>query len=292
MHVGMHVDVPGGALHVAVDGEGPPVVMLMGAGAPGRVWQAHHAPALRALGYSTWVVDWRGTGRSSPWAAGYSWAACVDDVDAVLGEIGPGPAAIVGTSMGARVAVHLAERRPDDVAALVLLALGDEPGPAGELYARAVARYSGEAGHAGQAGHAGRDRDVWAAIQALALSPATLRDPVRGRDFVDMLTISEPPRGASAHFGSAIGAEPVARAAARVRCPAHVVAFADDIIAPVGAVSRLAAAFPRGTLRTVPDAGHLGYLEQEEATAAVIADALAGTFPVRGPAHREAAARG
>lgn len=264
----MRVTSPHGEIHVAVEGSGPDVLMLMGAGAPGRVWEAGQAPGLRDAGFRTWVVDWRGTGRSGPWGPREEWTACVDDARAVLDaaeESGAGPFAVVGTSMGARVTLHLAASEPRRVVLAVAMALGDRPGPAGELYARATASCASY----------DVDESVWAAVQAMSLSPATLGDPVRGRDYIDMLSLSSPPDGCTGHFLSRSG-DPggVARVAAGVRCPVWCVAFADDVIAPPEAVRALVGCVPGSEYREIPDAGHIGYLEQPAATQTVLREAL------------------
>lgn len=264
----MRVASPHGEIHVAVEGGGPDVLMLMGAGAPGRVWEAGQAPGLRDAGFRTWVVDWRGTGRSGPWGPCEDWTACVDDARAVLDaaeESGAGPFAVVGTSMGARVTLHLAASEPRRVVLAVAMALGDRPGPAGELYARAMASCMSR----------GVDESVWAAVQAMSLSPATLRDPVRGRDYIDMLSLSSPPEGCGGHFASGDGEpEEAVRIAETVKCPLWGVAFADDVIAPPETVRSLVGRVPRSEYREIPDAGHIGYLEQPTATQAVLREAL------------------
>nr|WP_255549429.1 alpha/beta hydrolase [Corynebacterium sp. TAE3-ERU12] len=244
--------------------------MLMGAGAPGKVWEVDYASTLRSSGYTTWVLDWRGTGASAAWNPGESWTSCVEDALSVLDTMGQAPVAIVGTSMGARVALHLAARRPEAISMLVLLALGDRVTPAGELYARAV-RGCVETVIA---------PDVWAAVQALALSPATLSNPIRSRDFIDMLSISNPPRGSTAHFDMAEDASDTCAMLGKIGCPVWVIGYVDDIIAPPERVASLAARLRSAHYHQIADAGHLGYLERRAETLKVILRALGEDHPV------------
>lgn len=95
-------------------GEGPPLVLLHGFG--GGAWNfAELAP--RLAGRRVVVPDLPGHGGSSALAAP-TMAGLADAVAWLVDE----PAVVVGHSMGAVVALRLAERHPDLVAGLVLAA--------------------------------------------------------------------------------------------------------------------------------------------------------------------------
>jgi len=115
------VSAPDGArLHVSEQGTGRPVLLVQGLGYAGWAWR-HQATAVAQVARAV-VLDNRGTGRSDATPGPYSIDLLADDAAAVLDDRGAGPAAVVGASMGGFVAQRLAQRRPDLVDALVLVA--------------------------------------------------------------------------------------------------------------------------------------------------------------------------
>jgi 3-oxoadipate enol-lactonase len=106
-------------LHHEVAGAGPPVVLIHEGICDSRMWD----PQWELFQRSHRVVrlDLRGFGRS-PYVTGkFSHAG---DVIAVLDELGLGPAALVGVSLGGGTALQVAVARPDLVNALVLVGSG------------------------------------------------------------------------------------------------------------------------------------------------------------------------
>lgn len=98
-------------------GEGPPVVLLHGLSATRRnVVQGSRA--LLRRGYRLIAYDARGHGASSP-APSYTYPDLVEDLEAVLAELGVERAALVGSSMGAATGMAFALRHPERAAALV-----------------------------------------------------------------------------------------------------------------------------------------------------------------------------
>ena len=92
-------------------------VLLLHAGiADSRMWQPQ-VEALQMAGYRVLVPDLRGFGQRVLEPAPFSY---VRDVEALL----DGPTAVVGSSLGGRVALELAVYRPDLVERLVLIAPG------------------------------------------------------------------------------------------------------------------------------------------------------------------------
>lgn len=104
-------------LHTSEHGEtGSPVVFLHGLFGQGRNWtQIGKALADR---HRAVLVDLPHHGRS-PWAEEFSYGAMAEEVAALLTE--QGPSAVVGHSMGAKVAMLVALRRPDLVERLCVV---------------------------------------------------------------------------------------------------------------------------------------------------------------------------
>ncbi len=102
--------------------EGQAVVLIHGFGGSTFTWR-HTVPALLAAGYRVIALDLRGFGLSDKsFEADYSHAAQADFVVRVLADLGIEQARVVGHSLGGSVSLHLAERHPDRVRGLVLVA--------------------------------------------------------------------------------------------------------------------------------------------------------------------------
>jgi pimeloyl-ACP methyl ester carboxylesterase len=99
-------------------GDGPPLVLVHGAGEDGRVWQ----PQLTELSSDFTVVAWDepGAGRSSDLPAGFRLADYADTLAALLEALALAPAYVAGISWGGTVVLELYRRRPELVAALIL----------------------------------------------------------------------------------------------------------------------------------------------------------------------------
>ena len=99
--------------------DGPAVVLIHGFGSHLGVWQSV-LPALD--GYRVLRLDLLGFGDSSRRPGDYTPEAQADAVLAAMDAAGIGDAAVVAHSMGATIALTLADRDPDRVSRLVLLA--------------------------------------------------------------------------------------------------------------------------------------------------------------------------
>ncbi|MFD9734606.1 alpha/beta fold hydrolase [Umezawaea sp. NPDC059074] len=239
-----------------VAGEGELVVLVMGTGSPGGVWRAHQVPALVAAGYRVATFDNRGIPPTDECAGGFTVADMVGDTAALIEHLGGGPARVAGTSLGARVTQELALARPDLVSHAALLATYGRPDPVRDSLSLGE-RELHDAGVKLPA-------KFHAAITALRyLSPATLVDPVRARDWLDLFEFG----------GSSVGAGTRAQMALndftdrlaeyrRITVPCLVIGFTDDRTLPPHLAREVAAAIPGSRYTEVADAGHLGYLEQ------------------------------
>jgi len=109
----------GHRIGLSVCGEGVPLVMVHGVIAEGMLY-ARTLRRLAGAGFKVFAVDSAGHGRTGGLGRkGWSWDAYVDLHDQVLDELGIERAVLVGHSMGGRVVVDLAARRPERAIAVV-----------------------------------------------------------------------------------------------------------------------------------------------------------------------------
>ena len=115
----MRLETNGASLNVEVQGSGPPLMLLHGFTGCGRTWAPFLGPW---AGFKTIAVDLLGHGKSdSPSEAGrYDMQACLDDLGAVLDAIGVEKPALLGYSLGGRIALNFALRYPDRLSLLIL----------------------------------------------------------------------------------------------------------------------------------------------------------------------------
>jgi pimeloyl-ACP methyl ester carboxylesterase len=113
------LDVGTTTLSALVDGEedAPPVLLLHGLGEQAQTWNA--VAAALSDTHRTIAVDLRGHGASGRPGV-YSTALMADDLLTAIDRLGYRSVTLVGHSLGALVAVLVAERRPDLVRRLVL----------------------------------------------------------------------------------------------------------------------------------------------------------------------------
>lgn len=105
------------AIHLSGPPDAPPVVLLHGLGEQASDWDA--VAAALAPEFRVVAPDLRGHGASGR-PGEYSYELMAGDVVAALDGLGYGAVRLVGHSMGALVALLIAERHPDRVERLVL----------------------------------------------------------------------------------------------------------------------------------------------------------------------------
>ena len=267
-------------LRYEVAGEGELVVLVMGTGSPGRVWQLHQVPALVAAGYRVATFDSRGVMAGSPGDSrggpeagieGMTIDDLVGDVAALVEHLGGGPARVVGTSLGARVAQELALARPDLVRQLVAMAAHARLDPVQRMLTRGEELLHDE--------KVQLPAPFRAAVNAvLNLSPETLRDQPRVTDWLDILELTAAPTTAGGRAELAISSQLADRREAyrTITVPTLVIAFADDVMVPAFLGREVADAIPGARYAEVPGTGHFGYLERPEEVNRLMLDFFAG----------------
>jgi len=128
-----------------VDGaaDAPVVVLSNSLGATRSMWDPQ-VPGL-AERYRVVTYDTRGHGDSPAPAGPYSLDDLVDDLVALLDEVGAARAHVAGLSLGGMTAMRLAAREPDRVHRLALLCTSAKADPQGFLDRAAAARSGGTA---------------------------------------------------------------------------------------------------------------------------------------------------
>jgi epoxide hydrolase 4 len=115
------VQAGGVGLHVAIAGEGPPIVLLHGFPENWTSWR-HQFPALVEAGFSVWAPDLRGYNLSDrpPAREAYRLRHLIDDVAAVVRATGAPRAHIGGHDWGGVIAWTFAGHQPALVDKLVI----------------------------------------------------------------------------------------------------------------------------------------------------------------------------
>jgi pimeloyl-ACP methyl ester carboxylesterase len=122
---GRRIEANGLSFHVAVEGEGQPVLLLHGFPDSSYLWR-NQIPALVGAGYRVIAPDLRGYGESDkpqdPKA--YAMRTIHADLEGILGELGVDRSHVVGHDWGAAVAWSWAGWQPQRVDRLVAVSVG------------------------------------------------------------------------------------------------------------------------------------------------------------------------
>ncbi|WP_181786314.1 alpha/beta fold hydrolase [Streptomyces phytophilus] len=246
-------------------GTGPPVVMVTGTGAPGRIWRTHQVPALTAAGHRVITVDNRGMPPSDPCPEGFTLADMAADTAGLIEHLGLAPCRVVGFSLGASIVQELLLARPELVRQAVLMA------PTGRADGLISAMTAAELDLC-DSGVKLPPRYA-AYVNALQnLSPRTLNDEATLRDWLDVFEMTAVDMSAFRGqlelqtTGDRLGAY------AHISCPCLVIGFGDDLVIRPHLSREVAAAIPGGAYVEIPGCGHYGYLEKPDTVNAAVLD--------------------
>jgi 2-succinyl-6-hydroxy-2,4-cyclohexadiene-1-carboxylate synthase len=252
-----------------VSGEGPPVTLLHGFTQSGRSWR--EVISLMPTGWMWIVPDLRGHGetQTKP-GAPCTMDACTADLEALWDHLGVESTHLAGYSMGGRLALHVAARRPQRI--LSLLTIGAHAGL--EEDAR-DGRRRGDDALAQRIETEGLEAFVkyWSGLPLFAgierRGPSFVAQ-VRAERMNNHVTgLADSLRG----MGAGV-MEPVWDELAHVPFRCTFVAGQLDH-GYVASARRLASTVPNGSVEVVQRAGHAVHLERPEAFARVLADHLA-----------------
>jgi 3-oxoadipate enol-lactonase len=232
-------------------------VLLLHAGiADSRMWRPQ-IEVLEAAGYPVIAPDLRGYGERRLEPAQFSH---LRDAEALL----DGPAAVVGNSLGGRVALELALHRPDLVERLVLIAPGL---PGWEWSEETRAGWDAEEA-AFEAGdfEAAAEAAVRLWVDGPNRSPDDVDPDLRAQVTAMVLRSYELQEGAweaDAREEDVLD-PPVGERLGEIRCPTLVLVGADDVADMRAIAEHLAASIGDARLVSVAGATHLPSLERAE----------------------------
>lgn len=253
----MGVDPGPSVIFHEVAGEGEPVVFLHAGIADSRMWDPQW---VTFDGYRRIRLDVPGFGRTPITSPRVTFAR---EVAALLDELGVSGAALVGTSLGGRVALELAVARPDLVRALVLVGSG-LPGHEWSATVREYARAEDEAVRRGDldaATEAGLRMWVDGPRRAAAEVDPAVREAVRAMQR-RALELQAP---LWTELGKELLVPDVGSRLGEIRVPTLVVVGEEDADDIHAIAARLADEIPGARRATIPGAAHLPSLEQPAA---------------------------
>lgn len=114
-----YADSNGTKIYYEVRGKGDPLVLIMGFGADGTVWEKHVSEYEKH--FKCIVLDNRGVGKSDQPEGPYSTKLMAEDTIAVMDHAGVDKARVAGISMGGAITQELALNFPDRVHCIALI---------------------------------------------------------------------------------------------------------------------------------------------------------------------------
>jgi len=247
-------------LNVCVRGQGPALVLLHGFTGSGATWGDMFADT-----YTTYAVDLPGHG-ASPMQPRSLWQTAADILETVQA-----PAfALLGYSLGARVALHVALRAPDRVSALVLE--GANPGLRNPAERSARAASDEELARLLENDGITAFVDRW---ERLPLWASQAQVAPGKRQALRAQRLANNPAGLAASLRSAGLATQDDLSGRKIPCPALLMAGAlDTRYAELAA--GIAAAQAAATTASVPGSGHAAHFENPTAFEHLVRSFLAG----------------
>jgi 3-oxoadipate enol-lactonase len=244
--------VNGITLHYEVEGEGPPLVLIMGLGG-NRLGMAPAVPMLSDA-YRCITFDNRGTGESDTPPGPYTIDAMADDVAGLIEHLDLGPVKAVGWSLGGCVVQSLLIHHADKLDAAVLLST--------------LPAYT-EVQHAWLDGilalrEAGADPLVLnTALLPWAFTPYTLLDHAKARELLELMGSDPMP---TSNEGYAAQAHAIRTYDSRpdlpsVTTPTLVLVGAEDVLTPPSQSIEIHEGIPGSKLLVLPRGSHGMLLE-------------------------------
>ncbi len=251
-------DIDVGYTHM---GEGPPAVMLHGLAEDRSSW----ADVQRRLSdFTTYAYDLRGHGESELGEAEGTLEQLGGDLIAFL-EAQTGPADCIGYSLGGAVVLWVAARRPDLVTRATVAGTSTVVGrrAAGFFRDRIETIRSDFSGFATALKEDTRQQLVVADDRLEEVAARRLKAIGTGDGYVN-----------AARAMARLHEDPLTQLLPDIACPVHVIGGEADVFCPRKAADIMIAALRHGTYHEVAQAGHLMSVDQPDAYAEAIRNAL------------------
>lgn len=233
-------------------------------GLSGHAWEFDNVAAALADRFHVFVVNQRGHG-ASEWAQTYSPDIMADDIRAIIEELGTGRVSVIGHSMGAINAYHVAARHPELIERLVLL----DAGPDDERWRVVTDAFIPTLQRWSATSYADPEEAITEYVgDASGPSAEEL-----GRFVRNNLRQREDGRwewrfdtaGISRYFHALASETSQLEMLQRVQCPTLVVRAGDSWVLLPTAAQRMVQHLPSGRLVEIPGAGHDIHIDRMEA---------------------------
>jgi pimeloyl-ACP methyl ester carboxylesterase len=247
----------------------PPVLLIAGLGYA--TWCWHELRAQLGREFALTAFDNRGAGRSDKPPGPYSIAQLADDAAAVLDGLGLASVAVLGHSMGGYIALTLALRHPRKVRSLVLV--GTSPGgPATQPTPAATLATWQLAGTMSPQEYARASMPKSFAPGWTEAHPQAFEDLLARR-----LRFPTPGPSWLAQYQACVEYVTQGAPVERIAAKALVIHGEQDQVVVHANGKLLAQRLPHARFVTLPDAGHLPFLEDPPGFAELVRGHLRGT---------------
>lgn len=253
-----HVETRVGAISLADEGAGTPVVLWPSLFSDRRVYT--HVCRLLGGGWRTVRIDGPGFGRSDPPRGEVQPETYADAVIELLDALGIGKAFIAGCSWGGQIAAHVGARAADRVSGVLIMNAPLGPSLGGHVFEVFGTRWFGASRFWGKG------------VARSMIAPAAWQThPDRIREFVSAFP-SFDRRAAATTVRTVLTRSPgLEGVLPKLAVPTTILMGEEDRICPVDRLRGLAARLaPGATLEIVPSCGHLAPLEAPEAVVAAL----------------------
>ncbi len=253
-------------LEYEAEGQGPPLLMIMGLGGQANSWGEPFLqqlrPHFRLLRFSN-----RGTGLSDKPEGPYSVSQMADDAAGLLRELAIGRAHVLGISMGGMIAQELVLSHPELVQGLVLGCTACGPAHSAATPVETLARF----GQIGSLPLEERARQFW----LMAVTPEFIE---RGQAFLDeMLEMALKTPTPWTTFGkqfAAVQSFDTYDRLPQVTARTLIVHGDRDILVPAENAEVLHGRIAGSRVRIIPGVGHCFFWEKPEESAQAVVEFL------------------
>lgn len=264
-----YVDSRGCQLYYQVQGEGEPLVLIMGLGGHSQSWALQ--TRFLAQRYQVITPDNRGAGLSDKPEGPYSMAQFADDLAAVLDAAGVDSAHVLGASMGGLIAQEFYHRYPQRVRSLILTCTGVGPNDPAFVAADADIVAAVE-----RPRDDGDPREVLGGMLKAFYHPdylAAVPDLLE-RSYALQKLMPQPEHAYHAQLAACTTHMPNSPRLAQIRVPTLVLHGADDRVWPLANAHYLAEHIPGAQLCLIPRSAHLFMIEKPAEFNAAVAEFL------------------